>query len=201
MRSKTEIGTKSETKGFKDYKYNSVNPFMEGVIEYITDSRYRQAVGHTYQEVLNEGTGELEKQKVLILGKQKKVDRQEYSKIYKGAINKFFGLSKNTSKLLDYIMDNITYGHDRICILPGDIKEKVNISRAGTYRCILQLLEIDILAKADTEGCYYINPTIMFKGDRITLATQYIVDKGKDELKSGIVNDDGAEYYAENNNE
>ena len=56
------------------------------------------------------------------------------------------------------------------------------MSRTGCYRALLQLLEVGIIAKADQEGCYFINPTIAFKGDRITLIKQYILNKEKEKL-------------------
>lgn len=42
------------------------------------------------------------------------------------------------------------------------------------YRSITQLIEKKLLAKADMTGCYYINPQIFFKGDRIILLNEYI---------------------------
>ncbi len=83
-------------------------------------------------------------------------------------------------KLFEYIMSNICYSHDRICILPGDVKEKLNLSRSGCYRGILQLLEAGVIAKADQEGCYFLNPTVAFKGDRITLIKQWILNKERE---------------------
>lgn len=167
---------------FKDYIYHTENPFISDVIEHISDKRYRKAVGHKFQQVLNEGTGELEDQKVFILGEQKQVDKQEYYKIFYGAIKTFFQLSKGTMALFEYIMTSITYSHDRICILHGDVKEKIGMSRSVCYRSVLQLLESGIIAKADREGCYFINPTIAFKGDRITLVKQYYMSKEREKL-------------------
>lgn len=181
MKQELNNSTQTETKlTFKAYKYHTENPFISEVIEHISDKRYRKAVGCTYQQVLNEESGELENQKIFVLGEQKKVDKQEYYKVFYGAIKNFFQLSKSTMTLFEYIMTNICYSHDRICILSGDVKEKIGMSRSGCYRGILQLLEAGVIAKADQEGCYFINPTIAFKGDRITLIKQYILNKEKE---------------------
>ncbi len=183
MKQGADLVNKTDTKlTFKDYIYHTENPFLSEVIEHISDKRYRKAVGHKFQQVLNEGTGELEDQKVFILGEQKQVDKQEYYKVFYGAIKTFFQLSKGTMSLFEYIMTSITYSHDRICILHGDVKEKIGMSRSVCYRSVLQLLEVGIIAKADREGCYFINPTIAFKGDRIMLVREYYMSKEREKL-------------------
>jgi len=177
-----EQKVKNETpkSALKGYKYHTESPFIGQVIQHIENTQYRQAIGHKYQEVLNEDTGELEKQKVFVLGKQKKVDRQEFYKVFNGAIKSFFKLSNSSMDMFEYIMSNIAYSNDRICLLQSDVMDKLKISRTTCYRSTLQLLESGIIAKADTEGCYFVNPTIAFKGDRITLVTQYQMNRDKE---------------------
>lgn len=163
----------------KSYKYHGENPFIDQVIEHIHTKKYRKAVGSKVQEVLNEETGVLEQQKVLVLGKQQTVDSQEFYKVYQGQIKSFFKLSSNTMKLFEYIMQNIPYSKDRICLYQPDVTDKLKMSRTTAYRAILQLLEGGIIARADSDNCYFINPIVAFKGDRITLVTQYIKEQEK----------------------
>ncbi len=160
------------------YHFNDENPFISEVLEQIITKKHRKIIGTKFQDVLSEdGSGELVKQKLLVLGDQKKVDKQQFIKIFVNAISGFFDLSKGSSRLLEYIMDSITYNHDRICLLPSDVKEKIGMSRSACYRAILELLQATIIAKAQREGCYFINPTMIFKGDRITLVNQYLLEK------------------------
>ena len=160
-----------------EFQYNSVNPFLSSVIEYIEDSKHRKRVGHSFQDVVDKSTGAVNKQKILILGEQKVVDTQEYSKVYMGSLSKFFGLSKKALVMLDYIMENIKYGEDRICLYYPDVKDKTGMVKTTMYSSIKQMLRVNMLAKASTPGCYYINPAVMFKGERITIVMDYIRDK------------------------
>lgn len=147
---------------------------MPAVVEHISEKRYRKASGIKWEQVLNEDTGELEKRQNLILGQQKKVDKQEWYKLFNGTIMRFYGLTKATMEVFEYIMKNIQYGNDRICIPPSDIITQTGMALSTYYRCMVQLLNAQIIAKAEKEGCYYINPAIAFKGDRITIVEQYI---------------------------
>ena len=160
----------------KEFNYNNSNPYLPAVVEHISEKKYRKASGVKWEQVLNEDTGELEKRQNLILGTQKRVDSQEWYKVFNGSIMRFYGLGKNTMEVFGYIMKNIQYSNDRICIPPSDVVTQTGMALSTYYRCIVQLLNAQVLAKAEKEGCYYINPAIAFKGDRITLVTQYIKD-------------------------
>lgn len=156
------------------YPYHNVNPFIDGVIESITPTKTKKIAGFKWQDVLNNDTGELEKQHMMVLATRKEVDKREFIKVYKGQFRKFFGLSKSSHQLLDFIMANIRYSNDRIALSISDIREQTGISSATIYRSISQLLERQLLAKADFNGMYFINPQIFFKGDTITLINQFV---------------------------
>jgi len=180
MKQKIENQGKNETtKTLKDYDFFIENPFIDSVIDHIETINYRKVAGSKIQQVLNHETGELENQKLLVLGEQRKVDSQQFYKLFYGSIKAFFDLSKGTMKLFEYIMEQIGYGKDKICLSSADVEEKTSLSRTAVYRSILQLLNAGILARTNREGCFFINPTIAFKGDRITLVKQYILEKGK----------------------
>jgi hypothetical protein len=163
--------------GLKQYPYNTTNPFMSDVVTHITSKKVRKAVGHTYQDVLNYETGELEKQKILVLGESKELDKQLYYKTYYDSIKSFFGLSKAALSIFDYIMRNIKKDNDKICLVVSDILDEVEISSATVYRGLAQLIEANIIAKTTFDACYYINPNIAFKGDRIAVVKQYFLKK------------------------
>jgi predicted transcriptional regulator len=164
---------KKET-SLSDFKYHSVNPFLDKVVEHLETKKTSKRVGFNWQDVVNLETGEVEKQHIMFLSKQKEVDKREFVKIYYGQIKEFHGLSESALKLIDYIVENIRYSHDRICLTVSDIIEQKNLGYTTVYRSLSQLLDKKILAKADKIGCYFINPQIFFKGDTITLINQYI---------------------------
>lgn len=170
----TDNSTDNQTKS--ELRYHSINPFISEIVEHVTDSRSRKVIGHSFQDVVDKPTGNTLKQKILVLGEQKVVDKQEYAKVYMGEIQRFFGLSKGSLKLVDYIMKNIKYGEDRICLYYPDVKDKLSMIKTTMYASIRQLIKVSIIARASTPGCYYINPAVVFKGDRIAIVRQYAMD-------------------------
>lgn len=181
----TDTNTKNST-----LQYHSINPFISGIVEHVGDSKSRKVIGHSFQDVVDKPTGNVSKQKILVLGEQKIVDKQEYTKLYMGEIQRFFGLSKGSLKLVDYIMKNIKYGEDRICLYYPDVKEKLDMIKTTMYASIRQLIKVDIIARASTPGCYYINPAVVFKGDRIAIVRQYTIDSTPSQYELDTVQED-----------
>lgn len=169
----TKIDKQNKT---QEFEYNSTNPFLASIVEHIQDSKHRKIAGHSFLDVVDKTTGNVNKQKVLVLGDQRIVDKQEYAKVYMGEIGRFFGLSKKALLLLDYIMKNIKYGDDKICLYYPDVQERLGLIRSTMYSAIAQMLQAQIIAKASTNGCYYINPAVVFKGERIAIVKQFIMD-------------------------
>lgn len=169
----TKMARKKEM-SISDFDYHNVNPFLDGVVQQVAPAKTSKVAGWKFQDVLNINTGELEQQRMMVLATRREVDKREFAKIYYGQFKEFYGLSKSSLTLIDYIIKNIRYSNDRICLIVSDIIEQTDLSYTTVYRSLTQLLESKILAKAEKTGCYFINPQIFFKGDTITLINQYI---------------------------
>lgn len=165
---------KKNEMGLTNYPFHSTNPFIAGVVDDIVAKRTRKVAGFKFQDVVNQDTGEVDTQTMLVLGTRREVDKAEFAKLFKNQFASFYGLSKSSLDLLDYISENIRYNNDRICIVIIDVVEQKKMGYSTVYRSITQLIEKKLLAKADMTGCYYINPQIFFKGDRIILLNEYI---------------------------
>lgn len=171
MSPKTENENKTKE---MEYQYNSSNPFLAPIVEHIEDSKHRKVIGQSFQDVIDKPTGAISKQKILVLGEQKVVDNEQYCKLYMGQIRSFFGLSKKALMMLQYIMDNIKYSDDKICLYYPHLQESLGLIKSTMYGCVNQLLKAGIIARASTPGCYYINPAVVFKGDRIAIVQQFV---------------------------
>lgn len=165
--------------GLNDYPYHSINPFLTGVVESIAPAKTRKVAGFKFQDVINTETGEIDTQTMMVLSTRKEVDKAEFAKVFRHQFQCFFGLSKASLDILDYISDNIRYNHDRIALMIADLSEQKGISISTVYRSLYQLIENKLIAKADKVGIYYINPQIFFKGDRIVLINEYIKKEQK----------------------
>lgn len=177
------------------FSYNSINPFINQIMLHITENKTSataSAVGT--KEVLNEKTGELEPMKMLFLKKITKItDHQEFCKVYLGSFKHFFHLPNSAVNLLEYIMTNIQYGSDRICLHVATVVDETGFTKSGIYKSIIKLLSANIIAKADKRNCYFINPSVLFKGERITLINEFVnasgieFEKTTKKIKNGTV--------------
>ncbi|MES2382428.1 MAG: replication/maintenance protein RepL [Bacteroidota bacterium] len=176
---------KKNEMGLTNYPFHSSNPFLSGIVDDIVVKKTRKAAGFKFQDVVDQDTGEVNTQTMLVLSTRKEVDKSEFAKVFRNQFAMFYGLSKSSLDLMDYISDNIRYNNDRICIVIVDVVEQKKMGYSTVYRSITQLIEKKLLAKADMTGCYYINPQIFFKGDRIILLNEYIKKDAKNKpLKS-----------------
>lgn len=171
--------TNKKEMGLGKYPYHSNNPFLNAVIQQITEKKTRKIAGFKFQDVVDLDTGQVEKQTMMVLGESRHVDKAEFAKVFRDGFKFFYGLSEASLKLVDYISENIKYNNDKICLIVSDIIEQKAMGYTTVYRSITQLLEKKLLAKADMTGCYYINPQVFFKGDRLVLVKQYIREEGK----------------------
>lgn len=155
------------------YPYHNVNPFINEVIQSITKTKTKKVAGFKFQDVLNRDTGELETQHMLVLGTSKEMDNREFIKIYKDQFSKFYGLSKSSYKVMEYIMSTLKYSTDKLPLFVPDIRMETKLSNATIYRSIAQLLDQQLIAKADFSGAYFINPQVFFKGNTLILFKKF----------------------------
>jgi len=155
--------------GFNVLPYNSTNPFVQQMVESVETKTSKKTIGTQWRNVLDETTGELKKEQILVLGENRKVEKSEWYKMYYSSIASFYDLPKSCMKIFDFIMKNIPYGSDKICLHPKKLENELDISLVTVYKALALLINRKILAKADTPTCYFINPNIAFKGDRLLL--------------------------------
>jgi hypothetical protein len=175
------------------FNYNSINPFIQEAVVHIKESNSKSKMaGIGNLQVLDEDSGELKNQRILYLKNTKQVeDKQEWYKMYFGSISRFFHLSKSTGLLWEYLIKNISYNNDRVCIDIASVVDETGMTRSCVYKCLVRLLEAQFIAKAEKKNCYFINPGIAFKGERITLIQEYVLKQDKiltDPIKKKIEN-------------
>ncbi len=101
------------------------------------------------------------------------VDREEFLKIFTGQIKFYFDLTQTGFKLFFIIMGlyQKQIGGDEIYLNFETAKEEAEkyesaISKAVYYRGLKELLEKKMIARSVKKYIFYINPAIIFNGDR-----------------------------------
>lgn len=122
----------------------------------------------------------------------KEVDREEFIKLYTSQVKAYFDLTKTAYKVffifLCIYQDAI--GKDCFylsCKKAMNLSLKIDqfiLSESIFYRGIKELIEKKIIAKTNEKNWYFINPAIVFNGDRARFISEII--KKKEEIKNTI---------------
>lgn len=119
------------------------------------------------------------------------VDKEKFVKIFISKIRILFDLSLTGNKLFYIFLYSIsdTVGKDRVYMnyeTAVKIAEKCdfNLSNPVFYRGMNELIEKRIIAKSKSKYIYYINPRVIFNGDRAKFVEELRVKKENDENKT-----------------
>ena len=117
------------------------------------------------------------------------VDKEEFIKLYTSQIKAYFDLTKTAYKVffifLRIYQDAIGKDHFYLsCKKAMSLAEKIDhfvLSESIFYRGIKELIEKRIIAKTNEKNWYFINPAIVFNGDRARFVSEII--KKKEEME------------------
>ncbi|HEF0011232.1 TPA: hypothetical protein R8G77_000069 [Citrobacter freundii] len=127
-----------------------------------------------------------------------KVDKEEFIKLYTSQIKAYFDLTKTAYKVffifLRIYQDAIGKDHFYLsCKKAMSLAEKIDhfvLSESIFYRGIKELIEKRIIAKTNEKNWYFINPAIVFNGDRARFVSEII--KKKETMEEQTENTVGA---------
>lgn len=113
------------------------------------------------------------------------VDKEEFIKLYTSQIKAYFDLTKTAYKVffifLRIYQDAIGKDHFYLsCKKAMSLAEKIDhfvLSESIFYRGIKELIEKHIIAKTNEKNWYFINPAIVFNGDRARFVSEIIKKK------------------------
>lgn len=125
------------------------------------------------------------------------VDKEEFIKLYTSQIKAYFDLTKTAYKVffifLRIYQDAIGKDHFYLsCKKAMSLAEKIDhfvLSESIFYRGIKELIEKRIIAKTNEKNWYFINPAIVFNGDRARFVSEII--KKKETMEEQTENDFG----------
>ena len=164
------------------FKKNKENPFLNQAIEEIEDNivkKYKTASKTGEKAILkayDENTGE-------VLGhtrfvRQIEVDEQQFAKFYLSNFSAFFDLKPAAIKVFGYILEQLTPNRDYFYFDMDEALEYTNYKGETSIRSGLTgLLKADVIARGKNDYHYFINPMVVFNGNRITFAKTYVKKK------------------------
>jgi hypothetical protein len=152
---------------YKDRQRFQKNPFINQLKATLIKTVKSEQFG-TEQIIVNQSTGEFEGSPVLI--RKRKVDANKFVKMYINTMTAWLSLSPKAQKILYLIIQNMKPNSDIVKIDPNsqDVKNSTGLnSKVSIYGGLDELIDRNIIAKARYVDQFYINPSVMFSGNRI----------------------------------
>ena len=166
-------------KNLTEFEKNTENPFLKQAVEQVQNSivkKYKTASNTDQKAVLkafDENTGEILGSTQFI--RQIEVDEEKFAKIYLDQFSAFFDLKPQAIRVFGYILSQLTPNKDEFMFLIDDCLEYTKYKSSTSIRIgITSLLENNIIARGRTEFLYFVNPMVVFNGNRITFAHTYV---------------------------
>ena len=167
---------KEKGKTLTDHPTYKKNPYINSLV--IPSRNKTIAISNRQMSLFDNRTGEVQKEGIGFMGLRKRVDTEEFVKIFKGQIQAMFDLSSRALKVFGYFMEGTRISSDLVIFEFRECMEYTGYSSKNTITMALaELLEKEFIARTDTHYKYYVNPAKFFNGDRLVLF-QDIVKKG-----------------------
>jgi hypothetical protein len=174
-------------------KRYDMNPFVSNLdLKIGTKSVRISALGKDNNILIDQTSGEVSGTHVVA---RKKVDTESFVKTFANYMSFTFDLSKAGNKALRVVMWGLSktaINKDMVVLdkftLIDFIKDNGHIELSLSYptfmRGLSELESSKIIAKSLRAGTYYINPNVMFNGDRIAFTTVIERDKASERIES-----------------
>ncbi|MGL5254223.1 MAG: RepA protein [Brevinema sp.] len=181
-----EVSKKSKSENEKtvkltDFKKNEENPFMAQAVEKIENhvvKKYRSNSGGDRKAVValaDTSTGEVFKTSYI---RQVEVDEEQFAKIYLSQFSSFFNLSQAAIRVFGYILTCMKPKNDMIIFDRKKCLEYTGYkSDKAIYKGLTELIVSEIIARGPNEYNWFINPLVIFNGDRVSFTKTYIKKK------------------------
>lgn len=166
-------------KKLTDFPSNKENPFLEQAVAEMKVSVKRQVIRPKHSKgetslLLVDEAGKEHGEATFV--RQIEVDEEEFTKLFKEGVPKITGLSTRGTKVWAYVCDQLRPGATTIHFMFSQCLEHTGYKARGNVLSGLgELLEADIIARSQEASLYFINPTVMFNGNRITFAKTYVI--------------------------
>ena len=191
--------TGSKTTGISKLKIHKENPFVETIPS--NKKKKTEMLYANGKVVLDPKTGEVED--VQGIARVRYVDPEQFVKLYLNQLWIFFELGKPAQRVAEFVMQQVgrrAMGQGEILLSYWEFAEyfedRGGGSRPSFLRGIEELADKNVIARSPTSGVWWINPSLLFNGDRARFVTE-IRKKKKNSVQA--LEDAGQMNLLENN--
>lgn len=149
-----------------------VSPFMDGGMLKIDSHKKTIITGKASEVIIDPETGDLKGQAVM--HRYKEVDKTQFVKLFIGEVSALFDLSKAGLKVFGFVLNQLPINKGEVYIHIPDLMEWCSYkTKKQAYKGLGELLHNNIIAMSNRPSVWYINPAVVFNGDRISFIKEY----------------------------
>lgn len=107
--------------------------------------------------------------------RQVEVDEDKFAKLYLSNFSAFHELGKQAIKIFGYILEQLIPNRDMFMFFMDECMVHTGYAtKKPIYKGLADLVEAEIIARGPSDTNYFINPLIVFNGNRVTFAKTYV---------------------------
>ena len=189
---------KRNSTSITEFEMYKENPFLQQAVEQVQNNivkKYKTATKTDQKAILkafDENTGEVLGHTQFI--RQIEVDEEQFAKLYLSNFSAFFDLKPQAIKVFGYILNQLIPNRDEFIFILEECMEYTGYKSDTSIRIgLTNLLENKIIARGRKDVFYYINPMVVFNGNRITFAKTYVKKKSSIPKNQGSLDFDNPE--------
>lgn len=175
-----KLPQKRESVGVRRAAKYAENPFLKGAsVEIKGKKRFYNVLAST-EAVIDMPTGEIRgtvEHKLV-----KMVDDAEFVKVFADGVAGMYDLGRSGKRVLAYLLE-VVQAHpntDRIYLHFMDaVEEPWGISKNVFFRGMGELIEKQFVAAAERQNMFFLNPCMVWNGDRFRFITEYTRSSSK----------------------
>jgi hypothetical protein len=164
-------------KRITDYQKNLTNPFLEKALEDIKIIKKTEVIRskdrNDIQLITDAKTGEVNGHSAFM--RFIEVEEEKFAKVYLSQFAAFWELGKPAIRVFGYILSVLKPNQDSFIFeLDACLEHSQYKHKSMVFTGLANLLECSIIARTKYDHKYFINPLIVFNGNRVTFAKTYI---------------------------
>jgi hypothetical protein len=166
-------------KKLTDYPQNEHNPFAEKAVQEIQSVKKRQTIkppknelGESKYWVIDEGGNKVAES---VFCRETEVDPEQFAKIFLGGLVNFWDISPRGIRVFTYVLKQLRPGKDNFYFSTDECMKFTGYKTRGLVTSgLAELLGAGLIARSTDSIIYFLNPSLLFNGSRITFAKTYV---------------------------
>lgn len=192
------MAQKEELKSLKNIEGSETNPFVVN----LKGKMFLQPRANTIiakgQSLIDTNTGELISDDVL-MGRRKIVDKSQFAKIYASSVGELYTLSKAAVNVFVHLTKVMDYDNKALFDYMKEYEKVGYKTEVSPLKGLRELITRGIIYPHTINGIWWLNPTIVCKGERFAMYTEYVTkerhEADKKKLAEKQMKEQGAWVY------